>query len=349
MSGEARFSFFFLGVIGVFGLALLSKGIWPFAFGTIALNAALFMSGWILIAITHCLPELVRERPDYPIRHLWKTELGPEYRRRFNQSWPILAVSILFFSIFSMMKSAIPLFNDFSWDARFIAWDHYLHGKDPWRILQPFVGYPLITSLLSVAYHTWILLIYVGTIYFALYVTDRRLRLRFFISSFGIWTINGVVLAIIFSSVGPCFVGPLLGNDHYAAQMTYLRQANESFPILVLPVQQLLLDWQLHGSHGLGRGITAMPSMHVALAFLFFLAVRQISHRLGLCFLVFLLIIMIGSVHLAYHYAIDAYASLFVTFLVWTASSVAMRGIESEGGAAKPPSAAATAKCGATE
>lgn len=119
------------------------------------------------------------------------------------------------------------------------------------------------------------------------------------------------------SSVGPCFVEPLLGNRHYAEQMAYLHQANETFPVMVLAVQQQLLDWQAQDMHGLGRGISAMPSMHVSLAFLFFLAIRQVSRRAGHFFFAFLIVIMVGSVHLGYHYAVDGYVSIITTAIIW--------------------------------
>ena len=45
-----------------------------------------------------------------------------------------------------------------------------------------------------------------------------------------------------FASVGPCFVGPILSDHHFDAQMEYLRMANTHYTVLVLPVQQLLFD-----------------------------------------------------------------------------------------------------------
>src|SRR3546814_3912411 len=69
-------------------------------------------------------------------------------------------------------------------------------------------------------------------------------------------------LATLFASVGPCFVGPMLGDNRFDAQMAYLNAANEQVPIMVLPVQQMLLDWFHTDANGLGSGITAMPSMH---------------------------------------------------------------------------------------
>src|SRR5690606_14246814 len=120
----------------------------------------------------------------------------------------------------------------------------------------------------------------------------------------------GIVMATAFASVGPCFLAPMLSDTRFVAQMEYLRQANTHFPVMVLQVQERLIAWHQLGDAGLGRGITAMPSMHVSLALLFFLAMRRVSKRAGYFFGAFFIAILIGSVHLGYHYAVDGYVSI---------------------------------------
>ena len=159
-----------------------------------------------------------------------------------------------------------------------------------------------------------------GAAYFCFFQADRELRARFFIAYFACWTLLGIAMATVFASVGPCFLGPLLGDQRFDEQMAYLRSANESYPVFVLRVQEGLAAGFRSGSSGLGSGITAMPSMHVSLAFLFFLAMRTVSWVAGIGFGFFALIILIGSVHLAYHYAVDGYVSIIATWLIWTAS-----------------------------
>lgn len=104
--------------------------------------------------------------------------------------------------------------------------------------------------------------------------------------------------------------------------MAYLRAADALWPIGMLSVQDELLAWHRTGSHGFGRGISAMPSMHVALAFCFFLAMRHVSMAATWFFGVFFMLILIGSVHLGYHYALDGYVAVLVTGIIWKMTSV---------------------------
>ena len=70
-----------------------------------------------------------------------------------------------------------------------------------------------------------------------------------------------------------------------------------------------------------GSGITAMPSMHVALAWLFYLLVRErIKARLirGGAF-AFVLVTWFASVHLAWHYAVDGLVGILAVSAIWLA------------------------------
>ncbi|MBK7163129.1 MAG: phosphatase PAP2 family protein [Sphingomonadales bacterium] len=127
----------------------------------------------------------------------------------------------------------------------------------------------------------------------------------------------GGLLAMYFSSVGPCFAYPLLGITDFQPLMAELRQANGQFPIMVLDVQDKLALWQKYGENGLGGGITAMPSMHVSLALLFFLAVRRISAKAAWVFGLFFCVICVGSVVTGYHYAVDGLVAAAATYIIW--------------------------------
>jgi hypothetical protein len=269
---------------------------------------------------------LVRHKPASPGAFLAAT-FGRRIRDpRFAARLPLLAIAVVFMPFFSQLKSMIPLFNAFHWDSTFIAWDRALFfGLDGWQVLQPLLGYPLITALLAVLYHAWMLLIYVGTLLILFHPAATRIARRYFLGFILIWTLIGGGLATVFASVGPCFIGPIFGDPTFDAQMAYLRAANEQFPVMTLHVQELLLGWYREGEGGLGSGITAMPSMHVAMAFLFWLAVRKVWRPVGWFFLAFFVAIWLGSVHLAYHYAVDGLVSVIATAMIWQASGQLLR------------------------
>ena len=324
MTGEIPVIFLALMLIAFASFALLSIGVPPYqGLQVYMYNSVCIAASWIALSVAIAAPGFWRDRPESPIRYLLFDAFGPDHAKRTVTGLMTVLAIIAFSSSFNMVKSAIPLFTPYTWDPALIAADRALHfGYDPWRLLHPLLGYPLVSSALSIAYHFWFLLIYAGTIWFAIYEKDPALRRRYLIAYLLIWSVIGMALAVGLASVGPVFVRPLFGIDTFDEQMAYLRAADAQWPIWTLQVQQELLAWHHSGSHGFGRGISAMPSMHVALAFLFFLAMRHISSAAATFFGVFFVLILLGSVHLGYHYALDGYVSILITGLIWKLAAV---------------------------
>lgn len=299
---------------------LLSRGVTP-SLGGVIENARLFGLFTMILVAFDAAWQLNRNRPGSPTAFLKARYTAQPVKRVVLSGLPLLAVAIVFLPFFSKMKAAIPLFTEFTWDQTFIEWDRAIFfGYDAWEVLQPVLGFPIVTAFLALLYHLWFLLLYPGVMFFVFAKMDSQLRRQFFMTYMLSWALIGGLMATWLASVGPCFLNPLLGNPHFDAQMDYLYSANEQIPIMVLNVQELLLEWHGKSASGLGSGITAMPSMHCAIAFLYWIAVRRIHSGWGAFFGVFFFITWISSVHLAYHYAVDGLVSLLAVAAIWWAS-----------------------------
>jgi len=226
----------------------------------------------------------------------------------------MLVLSVLTASA-AFFKSLIPEILPFVWDPAFAALDRALHGGvDPWRLIMPLTGIPAVSAVINFAYHAWL-----GLLYFLVFVAafsrgDGGAGRTFLLAYALCWLIAGNALATIFASAGPVYYEALGFGDTFAPLMAELRAIDEVAPVWALNVHDLL--WQRYAS-GENFGISAFPSMHLASSTLFMLYGFRHSRWAGWALAVFLGLIMVGSVHLAWHYAIDGYAGILLAWFCW--------------------------------
>lgn len=289
----------------------LFTGLWTFA----SLLVPVFLT---IILVYRFATMAVAVKPASPLR--WMADdirralVDPE---RLLAGLTVLTLLSLFISSFSFLKIAIPDLVPFGWDPAFTRLDGMLHfGVQPWRILQPVLGYPSLTTALNSGYNAWFFVMFFMVFLAAFAAGDRARRLTFLYAFVLSWALIGNLLALVFSSAGPVYFERLGYGADFAPLMAYLRDAAAVSPVWALKLQDKL--WQSYASReGLIAGISAMPSMHVATAVL--LALQGFAHGRvwGWLLTAFALIILIGSVHLGWHYAIDGYAGGALALAVW--------------------------------
>lgn len=239
----------------------------------------------------------------------------------------LLSVS-LFMAGFASLKASITDIQPFAWDNSFDFWDRALHlGYRPWELLQPLLGYGPVTAAININYHFWFLSLTMFWLHFGFAEQSGFLRLRAVAAFMLTWSVGGVVLATVFSSAGPCFYGLAgLTPDPYVPLMSYLRETAQHYPVWAVDLQdELWRNFANHGTADATKGISAMPSMHNAQCLLLVLAawnkgalVRNLAIGHGV-------LVFLGSIHLGWHYAVDAYLAFAVAAVAWILSGWAAR------------------------
>lgn len=232
---------------------------------------------------------------------------------------PILLMPILM-AAFGTLKQILPLINDFSWDDTFAAMDRTLFlGVQPWELTHTIFGSAFATVVLDRIYTGWVPMLFVAVLGFSL-SASRQLRARFFLSFALAWILIGVVGAYVFASAGPCYAA-LVGASSAPEFAPLFERLNEihtgPYFIQAYDWQQRL--WEAHSNryYGFAMGISAMPSMHNAITFLYVLAAANAARPLRIGTRVFAVVILIGSVHLGWHYAVDGIAAWAMMWAIW--------------------------------
>lgn len=238
----------------------------------------------------------------------------------------LLAVLLMMMVLisFAQLKRLIPVLQPFAWDTTFIAVDRALHfGTDPWRIAHGLAGHPLMITLATGAYNLWLFMMYFVLLATCFHTGNRDLRMQYLIAFILTWAIGGNLLATLFSSAGPVYVARLGLGETFTPLMAILQAHAESQPISVVETQDLL--WSIYQDPNSLNSISAFPSMHVASTVLMAVYGFRLNRWLGWALTVFAGLIMLGSVMLAWHYAVDGYAGALVALGSWALAGVLTR------------------------
>jgi hypothetical protein len=238
---------------------------------------------------------------------------------------------LLGFIAFADMKPLIPLMNPYSWDESFMRLDRFLHfGQDPWRLLDPMLGHPIVTQWINYTYNIWFIVMFsfwMGAAWSKRshieHNTSQGWERQFLVSFILSWIIGGMLLATLFSSMGPAFYDMVdAANNPYAAQIVSLGIIHETHPLWAVDSHAMLREAYINPAEGQLSGISAMPSIHNATSTLFMLAAYRINKNFGHVMLAFMICIILGSVHLAWHYAVDAYLGIIIAILLWKLAAI---------------------------
>ena len=262
----------------------------PLGFYFVASSVLITMIGSIFVLIT--LGKLSFRRDELSIRSV---------ATAFVKNRRKLIVAVIGLQLFTVSagfmtwtKAMIPYAIGFRWDTWLADADKAIFRADPWVYTTPWM------NILEPFYSSWfatMMIVFVGMC-MAPASEHRRIVL---VAFFGTWAL-GTLIASLLPAAGPIFFERIgLGSRFDALQLR--------------PVYQWEADylWAAHvsGNAGAAIGISAMPSMHVAMTAWMAFAVRP-WRWLFWPAVVFVLLIWLGSVGSGWHYSLDGLVGLFV-------------------------------------
>ena len=274
------------------------------------------------VAIVVQLALSARAAPRKPL-----SEFLVRIRQLFADPWlvaarigPLLLMPIVFVA-FSSLKMLMPRFVRFWLDDSFAAIDRALFlGRQPWELTHALLGSTEATLVIDRLYTLWILFLSIAIVTVALF-GRRADRARFFMAFALGWILLGVGGAWLGSSAGPCFAEQIGAAS--APEFRGLVERLQSISIAThgslgaSSWQQVL--WRAHSTetYSFGMGISAMPSLHNAVATLYALAAFRVGRLLGWSMTGYAVLIFVGSVHLGWHYAVDGLIGATAMALIW--------------------------------
>jgi PAP2 superfamily len=249
-------------------------------------------------------------------------------RIQVRAGWIMTAILVtgLTLPTFLLFKQIVLPSRGFPLDPVLAQIDHFLFfGHDAWEVTHFFFGSLTATLVFDKLYAIWMPLMFLFPAVAVMAVSGVQLRTRMLASWLASWVFIACIAAWVFASAGPCYytdlVGPHAGFAALHDRLATLAQLAraEGKTLAVIDFQQMLLREMRGGALQAVGGISAMPSMHVAMASLFAMAGHARSRSLGWIMTFYAMGVWIGSIHLGWHYAIDGIVGAGMMAGLWIA------------------------------
>lgn len=269
--------------------------------------------------------------------------------RRFDRVVPLTTFAITM-AAFTLFKQSMLPQAGFAFGQSIAVTEQAMLGRDAWQVTHALLRSPLWSQAIDLAYHAWFAPMTLGMVLCAFAPRDSALATRYMLAFVLVWIVEGSLVAYWLPAAGPCFYDAVQpGPDRFAALHDHLRAQSDwlratGFPGLsALDYQRELFRAFTTRHLTFGAGISAMPSLHNAMAVLFACAAFHHGRRIGYLFAAYAVVIAVGSVHLGWHYAMDGIVAAAMTMAIWKLTGVIVHATRTAAGVAPAPEPQAVA------
>ena len=270
--------------------------------GRVALSLGLF----VVLALVDAVVRTGRRR--WSVRGVLEVLRNRWPSRRLAIALAALAAYHLVYFCYHNLKSW-DVFNR-NRDPMLGRWDHWLFlGHSPAVLLHDLLGQHAAAVGLMVVYESFSTLVSVAVVASVVFVDRIRDGYVFIASALWVW-ILGVGSYYLIPSLGPFHSAPrdFAGLPHMMIQDTQARYMAQRANLLAHP----------HAADAFAQ-VSAFASLHVAVTCLILLMARYYRlRRTSFVLLVFLVLTMVATVYLGWHFVVDDLAGLAIAFTsVW--------------------------------
>jgi hypothetical protein len=229
--------------------------------------------------------------------------------------WPSVLLGTLLSGIaasaFLPLKYAIPHEVPFWLDRPIALAERSLFGGDPWQLLDRVIGWAAVP--IDWLYGCW-LPTQSLVLFLVILARPSAAKSRALIAYSLCWFLLGAVVAVFLSSAGPLFFDRLNGGNAFATLGATLEHRGAWIAI----AESNRMWASFEGSDpGLVAGISAVPSIHVAISLWMLLAARSMAPRATLPALAYFTVVWVGSVQLGWHYVSDGLIGAIGMIALW--------------------------------
>jgi hypothetical protein len=318
-------------LVAGYALAVLSApavslaGLAGLFFGHVVRNSIILLVILACVLSVFLMSDLRRKgKPRTAARIMFMTRRSWRKDRMFSLWMPVIHLALLFASFSSFKQLVLPGAGT-GLDPLFAEADRALFmGVDPWKVTHWLLPSPAATKVLDIAYLFWFFPMMLFVLLSGL--MKQAMRARYLLAFTLMWIVPGTLVAYLLPGSGPCYFDLFHASGEFLPLKQRLEMQSASLvasglgELLALGGQNMLFEAHQAQQVLFVGGISAMPSLHVALAVLFACFGFACRRALGWALTLFAVIIWIGSVHLGWHYAIDGLAGALLAMIIWAIS-----------------------------
>lgn len=242
------------------------------------------------------------------------------FRRWDAPNWPAATAAAgligLGASLFLPIKYAIPRIVPFWLDQPLASMERRPSGTDPWLLLDRLIGWAAVP--IDWLYATW-LPTQSLVLFCVILAQPSAVKTRALIAYVLGWFVLGIVAALALSSAGPLFYDRIFGGSDFAGLLETLHRHGA---VLALAESDAMWSSLSSGRPTMVAGISAMPSIHVAISAWMVLTARAMAPRATPWAAAYTALIWVGSVELGWHYVADGLAGVIGIVVIWMSAGM---------------------------